>query len=351
MKNSLFFSFLFLSTLLSAQEIPVNIDYLQNPFLVNPARAGKNFNLIYKSEEELSQQRLVGKVLISHRSIWLSNQKPAGIQNLSVDYKIGKENEPSKFSVGFGGQLNHLSTGAIRKINSSLAVSGIYTFGKVEKNDFVSVGLNFGYTNQQINQYEIIAKDQNDFLLNSGFWNANMFNVGAGACLKIGGLNLDLSFNNLLNANSKRNNSISFYGRDKGVRSNYFLGFRYRFNFPKDITIYKREAYIFEPIFSSYGQFNTYTNFDLGFSTRMGHWNNKPFDLITGLIFQFQTEQPKAETKFKTPFGCNTFLGVKMYDRYTITAFYETTPYYYKQAGYAIGIQASISLFQKSDFE
>lgn len=329
-------SLIFAAIVAYAQDVPVTSDYIYNPLLINPARAGSNGNFINLSLLNRSIDTTTStQLFISNRNSWLSNNQPSGFQTFTADHLLyRKQRDGSALStrMGIGGGLIHMYSGPMRRIGVNIDYAYHLPLSRSISTLGMSFGIRMSYTNQSISA-NYIAKDDNDAFLNSNYWNGNLFNMGFGINTRFKGLNVDLSLGNLLNLGSNSKNFSSFYRNSKGFRPSYYAGLRY------NVDLTTENKYYLEPIIATYGYFNVISNMDLGLNTKINLSKNKEIaKLNTGFLLHLQLHNINT-TQY--PVGFNANLGIQFYEKLSLGLFYESAVNYYATNGYSIGVMAS----------
>lgn len=347
-----------------SQDIPFTSDYIQNPIIQNPARAGKN-NYFDTSKS---------KLFVSYRNYWLNFSKPSGLATVSFD--IGVKNKP----IGLGVSAYNQDLSMISRTGLGLAFAyHLHLNGKNhtlnKKQVYLLLGIQLNYLNQRLNLRNALVKHPDDQLLIKGNWNGNFLNFDFGTALNVDLVDtdkkkskivFDFSIGNLLNIASNGKGKSVFYDLDNGIGSNIFLSARWNYevlvgvknnakskvktSFKEDNsnvgidndTVVNKSIFIgIEPIFSTLVNLRSVTNFDIGYSFFIKFKNES---LFFGNILQMQT---KANKDARFPLGINSFAGFGFAkNKVKVSLFYEVNPNYIELSGYSIGINASYRIIK-----
>lgn len=162
-----------------AQQLPVVTQYIYNPYLYNPAFAGKNGNNM-------------ANVWVSHKRQWI-NMPNAPVSTIAtVDVRIPK--------TGIGLGLNMYNDRAHILNNSGGQLAVAYHQRLNKKNDmFLSAALSFGLIYQQINFAAANAEDIFDPVVQTKSPYTTAFDMSAGINFNWRGLNVGASFPQIIN--------------------------------------------------------------------------------------------------------------------------------------------------------
>lgn len=236
-----------LSSILSyAQNIDFGTEFINNPYLYNPARAGSFYHFSGDTEKGT-------EVNSSFSNYWIGSQTTGTqfyVSGNSTFPQILSKKDSSHSKIGIGGVIFNDRISIFQKTGFSLSYAYRIKIGKYNN---LNLGLNTSYLNQSINTSNANIKHDGDMALAQNSWNGNYFNIGSGLNYRfkkdLNKFIVDFSVNNLLNT-VKYNENIDqdnfLYRNHGGISPTFFYGLEYGHTFKfkandKDETKYTTE--------------------------------------------------------------------------------------------------------------
>jgi len=186
-KYILFISMLSISIFTNAQQIPVNNQYLINPFSLSPAYAGINGSV---------------ESFMSYRQQWFGIPGATRVEMININSGIGD-------NYGIGAELTSEQTGIFKTF--SLLTTFAYHL-KFTENQSLSFGIHSGIIRNHIDFSDGNIKDQSDpFFENNQDLSKTTFDAGFGALYRFKKLNIGYAVPRLLENQIINNNSDVLY--------------------------------------------------------------------------------------------------------------------------------------------
>ncbi len=198
-----------------AQQIPVTNQYIFNPYLYNPARAGESG---FKN------------IQLSHRNQWVD--MPDSPISFIGTFDMGIKDS----NVGIGGMMFSDETHLIRNYGGMATYAYHIPFNE-EKTHRLSVGLSAGVVVQRFDFTNAVVGNEADVTILDRTENSANFDMAAGINYHFKGLNVGLSVPQIFNSNLKYNETGNYENVDFSLERHFLASASYKFGFGKNKAI------------------------------------------------------------------------------------------------------------------
>ncbi len=215
MKNKIYILttiILFVSTIIGAQQLPKNNQYLTNKFALSPAFAGFNGNI---------------EMFLGYRQNWVGIEGSPRLQMIDIKF-------PLKEKMGIGLSINSEQIGNFRNFYTDIAYAYHLKLGEAQS---VSFGLAAKIFRSQIDISSVKSTGVDPLFLNNSTLLTNSFDVAVGAVYNMKSLYVGISIPRAIGLSSKFN---------KGEGGTYSSERHYLFHTSYAFT-FSEKKYVFEP--------------------------------------------------------------------------------------------------------